>query len=184
MSLAWIAVLLVGAVVLAGCGSGGDATAPVEAGPSGNPEGSGATPGTEPVEKSGASQRATARSDESHRSNDSASGEPGPPPSAPERGGSEAVRAADRAAVRGCIARFGRSACEEMVREAGAPATRVDEPSDCLKAMSKARCEEMAAAQRAGEEHGDSVNLEECIENPTPKCEAVLRPLLEAQRGH
>jgi len=58
---------------------------------------------------------------------------------------------------------------------------RVDEPADCLKAMSRKQCEELVAAQRAAQGNGEPVNFEECMKNPTPHCEEVLRPVYEEQ---
>jgi hypothetical protein len=63
------------------------------------------------------------------------------------------------------------------------PSTRIDEPGDCLKVMSRKECEELLSTQRAEREHDGSVNPEECVDNPTPECEAALRPILEAQRA-
>lgn len=67
----------------------------------------------------------------------------------------------------------------EMAKAPETPSRRFEEPSDCLKAMSREQCEALAAAEKGG--HGESVNLEECIDNPTPRCEEVLRPVYEEQ---
>ncbi|HEX7243964.1 MAG TPA: hypothetical protein VF245_00175 [Solirubrobacterales bacterium] len=179
----WIGALLIAALLVGGCGSGGDTTTAVGTDrPSDRAESGGASRAE--AEGSGSAAGANTQSGAPHRSSGNENGAADRPSASPVQGKAKPAVAGDRAAVRSCLARFGRTVCNEMVRQGAAPATRVDEPSDCLKAMSKAMCEELAAAQQAGEEHGDSVNLEECIENPTPKCEAVLRPLLEAQRGH
>jgi hypothetical protein len=49
--------------------------------------------------------------------------------------------------------------------------------------MSRAECEEVLAAQRAAAEAGASIDVRECVQHPTPRCEEILRPILEAQRA-
>jgi hypothetical protein len=48
--------------------------------------------------------------------------------------------------------------------------------------MSRETCEAMFAAQKAAAERPDeSVNVDECLQNPTPRCEAVLGRIVEEQ---
>ena len=55
-------------------------------------------------------------------------------------------------------------------------------PRDCLKVSTQAECEALVSAQAAAvQEAGVSVNVEECIQTPTPQCEAVLRRAIETQ---
>ena len=68
-----------------------------------------------------------------------------------------------------------------MAKLAKTPSERIDEPRDCVKAMSKKACEEILSAQQATQDDGESVNLEECIDNPNPRCEEALRTALDAQ---
>lgn len=182
-SAAWIGALLIAALLAVGCGSGGDGTTTVSTDRS-DEQPQPRSANRPSAKEHGVAPGATAQSGGQHRPSGDENAEAGPPPGSAAHGTSEVASAADRTAVRSCLARFGRAACKEMVKEGAAPATPIEEPSDCLKAMSRERCEELAAAQGAAERHGDSVNLEECIEHPTPECEAILRPILEAQRGH
>lgn len=48
--------------------------------------------------------------------------------------------------------------------------------------MSKAECEALGGElHEDGQRSGNSVNAEECVRHPTPHCEKVLGPILEAQ---
>lgn len=87
------------------------------------------------------------------------------------------------AAVETCLEHLGRATCVEMAQQDKASSRRVDGPRDCLKTMSKEECEAVLSAQQAARGRDESVDLEKCVDNPTPKCEAVLRPILEAQRS-
>lgn len=102
----------------------------------------------------------------------------GPPPQRTSRGGGSATV---RAEANSCVERFGRATCAAMAKPAGAPSRSVEEPADCMRVKTQSECEELAAAQESARRHDESVNVEKCIENPTPHCEEVLRPVLEAQ---
>jgi hypothetical protein len=85
--------------------------------------------------------------------------------------------AAAREAANACVERFGRATCAAMAARPTGPSTQVDRPQDCLEVMSKSECEEMLAAEQAARDHDESVNVEECIDHPTPHCEEVLRAI-------
>lgn len=77
--------------------------------------------------------------------------------------------------------------CQALVKAAkqakDTPSYTVSEPEDCLKAMSKSECEAIYAAQKqAADAAGVSVDVLACLKNPTPECEAIVRPILERQR--
>jgi hypothetical protein len=77
-----------------------------------------------------------------------------------------------------------RTSCEALVE--GFLASRdskshvVSAPRDCAQAISTADCEATLRAQKASEDTY-SVDVQECLDNPTPRCEAVLRPVFEQQ---
>jgi hypothetical protein len=57
-------------------------------------------------------------------------------------------------------------------------------PRDCLKSKSRAECKALVTAQAdTAQQAGDSVDIEQCIQTPTPQCEAVLRRAVEAQHA-
>jgi hypothetical protein len=86
-----------------------------------------------------------------------------------------------------CPSSASRSQCEALVagyeQSKSAPSYTVTEPEDCLKTMSRGECEVLLTAQKAAAESGTSVDVQECLRNPTPTCEAIVRPLLEQQRA-
>jgi hypothetical protein len=105
-----------------------------------------------------------------------------PEHSQPQRPSRVEEGATVRAYADSCLEQFSRATCAEMAKPAEAPSQRIEEPDDCLQVMSRDECEALVAAQQAAR-YGESVNLEECIENPTPRCEEVLRSVLEAQEA-
>lgn len=88
-------------------------------------------------------------------------------------------------AMRSCPASLPRAQCESLVRQAArsrhATSHPVREPSDCLEAMSKGECEELLTAENATAQDGSTVNVDECLDHPTPKCEKVLQEAYGAQ---
>lgn len=58
----------------------------------------------------------------------------------------------------------------------------LNDPGDCTRTRSKEECEASLKAQKAAE-GTYSVDVEECLDDPTPRCEAVLRPLFERQQA-
>jgi hypothetical protein len=78
------------------------------------------------------------------------------------------------------------ASCEALVQgflaaKGKSTGSAVDEPGDCTQAMSKGECEKTLKAQKASEGNY-SVDVEECLADPTPRCEEVLRPLFEQQQ--
>lgn len=99
----------------------------------------------------------------------------------------EQVAALEKQAAEHCPKGLGLDQCKALVKAAkqmqDAPSYAVAKPEDCLKTMSRGDCEEIYAAQKqAAEAAGASVDVRACLENPTPECEAVVRPILERQR--
>lgn len=67
----------------------------------------------------------------------------------------------------------------------GADATTLESPRDCLAVMSRGECEAMLGAQKAAAEAaGTPIIVEECMRNPTPRCEEALKQMFESQRGN
>ncbi len=58
----------------------------------------------------------------------------------------------------------------------------LNDPEDCTQTRSEQECERDLRAQKAAEDTY-SVDVEECLDDPTPRCEAVLRPLFERQQA-
>ena len=97
-------------------------------------------------------------------------------------------RALGRKAAKSCPSGLDAAQCGMLV-EAFAKQDETDphalnEPRDCVEAMSQANCEAMLTAQKAAAEHSTApVSVDECVSNPTPRCEAVLGPMFEEQRA-
>jgi hypothetical protein len=84
-----------------------------------------------------------------------------------------------------CPTTLTRAQCAAVVRATteGAPSNVLDEPRDCLKIMGRAECEALAAKLRDVFKHSNTFSFDECLQNPTPKCEEVFGPVLEQQRA-
>jgi len=84
-----------------------------------------------------------------------------------------------------CPPGLSRKQCGTLVSEAArtrkTPSYAVGGPRDCLKAMSRQQCEATLAEQKTASESGRSFDVQACMSNPTPSCEAALRPAFEAQ---
>jgi hypothetical protein len=80
-----------------------------------------------------------------------------------------------------CPRGLSRAECKSVAKDLAepSPSRTMDDPRDCLAVMSKEECESLAKAV-TGAPTGGSVNVEECVKNPTPHCEEVLGPVLEA----
>lgn len=80
-----------------------------------------------------------------------------------------------------CPQGLSRAECKSVARDLAepTPSHTMDSPRDCLAVMSKEECESLAKAV-TDTPTGGSVNVEECVKNPTPHCEEVLGPVLEA----
>jgi hypothetical protein len=79
------------------------------------------------------------------------------------------------------------ASCEAMVdgfiAGRGDPKAKpLNDPEDCTQTRSEEECETDLRAQKAAEDTY-SVDVEECLDNPTPRCEAVLRPFFERQQA-
>jgi hypothetical protein len=60
----------------------------------------------------------------------------------------------------------------------------MNETGDCLQTMSRADCEALLTAQKAAAQRsGTPVNVDDCMRNPTPRCEEVLSQMFEEQRA-
>ncbi len=85
-----------------------------------------------------------------------------------------------------CPATFEQSTCEALVEAAGKPrdgSHAVDATGDCTEVLTKADCEAAYAVRDRAAEAPDSIlmsgtEFRECLENPTPRCEELLGPIL------
>jgi hypothetical protein len=192
----WLGVLAIGTagILLAGCGSGDEATSATErtsaeaAAPDSGGEG--------PERKSGPSRapadRDGGQSGKSNKSGKEAGhGQATDPGSAdtPGEGGSTSARRekAERKLKEHCPPDADKASCEALVEgflasKGKSTGSAVNEPSDCTQAMSEEECERTLKAQKASEGNY-SVDVEECLADPTPRCEEVLRPLFEQQQA-
>lgn len=180
------------AVLLAGCGSGNDATtangepgAGVAAAGGMESHGTPAQPDRGPVDGAGKQRREDGADAKQGRSEDKKASRG---PAQPEDTSRPARRAKiERKLKESCPPDVDEASCEAMVE--GFLASRgkstghaVEKPSDCTRSMSKEECEATLRAQKESEGNY-SVDVEECLANPTPRCEEVLRPLFEQQRA-
>jgi hypothetical protein len=192
------AVALAIAVAAAGCGSSDDATsgkAPGAvvagsdgSGPSSNPqnhleanEGSGEDGARAGDGRAGAQKGSPIGADRSGGPKQGNHGHAGGQAQAPDG-------SIERVAAKHCPKGTELAQCEALARDAeqmrNAPSYSITKPEDCLKTMSQSECEATYAAQKqAAESNGASVDVQACLKNPTPECEAVVRPLLERQRA-
>lgn len=188
-----------------GCGSGGDATTAAEQTSAASGKSDGPSAVVEPAQRpSGAGAKDVKGSGEAKGSDEDVkriSGQPGgraqPQGAAEPRsdGGDDpkvaglspseyrtAVKKARASCPAGVSAAECKATVEKYVDTPAGPSHPVVESEDCLDFMGRAECEAMLTAQQAASGVGVSVNVEECLRNPTPECEAVLKPILEAQQ--
>jgi hypothetical protein len=204
-----VAAALAAAVI--GCGSGGDSPTETTGATAGSPDRQGSTDAgstaAQPSER-GQAKGADADKDGSGSAGDAQRGgngasvaaTPGEPVPAgtgksqgPEGGQGQAVstggqRSIERVAAKHCPKGLDLSQCKALVEGSkqthGTPSYPVTEPDDCVKAMGQAECEAVYKAQKeAAEAGGESVDVQKCLQNPTPRCEAILRPVFEQQRA-
>lgn len=105
------------------------------------------------------------------------------------RGGSASPshpKAGKQKVSKACPSGISRSECETLVtgyqQTKDKPSHPVQEPEDCLKAMSRGECERLLEGQQeAAEKEGVSIDVQQCLRNPTPRCEEILRAAFEAQ---
>jgi hypothetical protein len=178
------------AVAIGGCGSdeepakpGGSSGDEVATGGGDEDTSPAAGGGTGEVERSTSAKAGDEK--EQHGNRSSKERRPrGPAPDAGSRSssrGREAARVAEA-----CPDNLSRAECAATARSLARddPSRPIDEASDCLEIMSRAQCEELArAANEARRTAAGSVDPEECVRNPTPHCEKVLGPVLEAQHA-
>ena len=185
------ALLVLPLVFAVGCGSGsGDTTTDVAAPPRAGGDDGGRVAALKPPAK-------TERRQEQIRNGGS------PKPSTGDRGSSEKTpgrptegnagtdsapqpHAGKRRVSKACPSGISRSECETLVagyqQTKDKPSHAVQEPEDCLKAMGRAECEGLLEGQHeAAEEEGASVDVRQCLQKPTPRCEEILRAAFEAQ---
>jgi hypothetical protein len=191
-------VALALAIAACGCGSGGNTTSAQTAtdGPTGSVVSSGAEPGAasrhRAVHASGDGSAAADGGKGNAKADSTREGERGgsPVPDGHHSGARPPKQQAaiEEEAVKHCPAGTDLPQCKALVEGAKqSTKTRsfeVKEPEDCLEAMSKSDCEATYAAQKeAAEATGESVDVQACLKSPTPKCEAILRPLFEQQQA-
>ncbi len=93
-----------------------------------------------------------------------------------------------RVAAKHCPQGVELNQCKALATDAeqapSAPTYPAAVPEDCLKVMSREACEALYTAQKqAAEANGASVDVQACLQNPTPECERIVRPLVEQQRA-
>ena len=206
-------VALALALAAFGCGSGGDsATSSSTPTPIGADSSSDTGPDSDTVASNGSARSKPAK-DGSHQgtsggsadgksagSGDKANSEADTPASGnghpgkatPDRGGQIRTptqqAAVEQQAARHCPKGVALVQCEALVegskQGANSPSYTVSDPEDCLRAMSQEQCEATYKAQKeAAESAGPPVDVQECLKNMTPRCEAILRPLFEQQHA-
>lgn len=189
------ALTLTFALAAFGCGSGGDSSTSTEV--------KGASPDSRGVADAGdvqskqaqaSSPKQAARSKAGGRR--TAAGGPGTdsPAGSPAQGRKGQTRtpaqqaAIERQVAESCPTAADLRQCEALVKGAkqakSSPSYAVSEPEDCVNAMSREECEATYREQKeAAESAGPGVNVQACLANPTPECEAVVRPIVERQRA-
>jgi hypothetical protein len=85
-----------------------------------------------------------------------------------------------------CPKNVGSKACTAMVESfvaaQGTEAKSLNSPEECVASRGKAECEEILR-QQSEAAGGESVNVQECLANMTPKCEEILRPYFESRQA-
>lgn len=89
-----------------------------------------------------------------------------------------------------CPGNLAAATCEALARGAGKPPSGTHEAlvtDSCAEVLTKAECEAVRAMRKQAADAPDSVlmsgaEFKECLENPTPRCEELLGPLLERKR--
>ena len=186
--IALASVLGAGAI---GCGSGHQSTASETsngAGPAPQTRTSAEAPTTAPAtttDKVSPSGQPQPRHAKAGHEEHEGSGQPARPQAGgPAHGGRHAIGVK---AKKDCPSGLSAAQCGALAeafvkaKEGGSPHP-LSEPRDCLQVMSRENCEAMLAAQAAAAESShSSVGVDECLQNPTPRCEAVLGQMFEEQ---
>ena len=162
---------LVFAASFGGCGSGSDEASREQ---TALPDET--TSGARPAENPGTARTQDA---ERNRSPEGTSGQGGDEAETERQAGVEGqVTGHELAKI--CPRGLKRAECKSVAEDLAepSPSHTMEDPRDCLAVMSRDQCEALAEAV-TGTSTG-SVNVEECVRNPTPHCEEVLGPVLEA----
>ncbi len=64
----------------------------------------------------------------------------------------------------------------------GTPSHTVSTPQECVAAYGREQCERLLESQSSGG-GSESIDVKACLRNPTPRCEAALKPILEAEKA-
>jgi hypothetical protein len=184
-----LAIVALGAL-LGGCGSGDEATTNDGGAAEAARAGSGETSGADKQGESGAGSKGDSKSRGKDEGEGKRGGSPGSHPhaAADEPGSGSARREiVKRKLEKSCPPDADKASCEALVEgfidgKGKSKGHGVNGPEDCTQAMSKEECEATLKAQKAGE-GTYSVDVEECLDNPTPRCEEVLRPFFEQQQA-
>lgn len=188
--LGLLAIVALGAL-LGGCGSGDGETTQGSAAAEVAPAGAGEASGADRQGETGAEGNRASKPSGKGKGKGKQGGSPGSHSGkGPDEQGSNSARHREvvkRKLEKSCPPDVDRASCEAMVEgflaADGKPKGRaVSRPEDCTRAMSKEECEATLKAQKASE-GTYSVGVEECLDNPTPRCEEVLRPLFEQQQA-
>lgn len=191
LSLAAIAVLLL-AFAVSGCGSsdGGDATTPTAAeGAASGPTGGGSGADESGPDSGEEAKKSKARSDSGKTADGKSEKEKTGAKQGDEGSGDSRSAEVKRKLAKACPQGMDEKTCRRYIeaslaaKEGDSNTTRVSGPEDCVEVMSRAECEELLAQQKQAEEESSTVNTEECMKNPTPRCEEVLREDLERQQA-
>ncbi len=186
------ALLVLPLAFAVGCGSGSGDTTTTDAAvpPRVGSDGGGRAAAPKPPAKTGRGQE-QARDGSSRKPSTGGRGTSEKTPGSSIRGnaGKDSApqpHAGKQRVSKACPSGISRSECETLVagyqQTKDKPSHAVQEPEDCLKAMSRAECEGLLEGQQeAAEESGSSVDVQQCLQKPTPRCEEVLRAAFEAQ---
>lgn len=183
-----VSVLLL-ACTATGCGSGGEGTATAPAAAVTEEE---AAPGASSGDGQSGGKAGKVANDDAKKSkpHSGAASEAGRRRSSGEgnRGDGSSSHSAQvkRKLTKYCPQGTSKEECEGLVEgfleTQDAASAQVAQPQDCTKAMSRSQCEELLGKQhQAAASEGSSVDVQECMEHPTPECEEALRPVFEQQ---
>lgn len=187
--LGLLAIVVLGAL-LGGCGSGDEATTSDSAAAEAARVGSGETSVADEQGETDAGSKGDSMSSEKSKGErkQGGSSDSHPDDAADEPGsGSSHREIVRRKLEKSCPPDVDKASCEALVdgfidAKGKSKGREVNGPEDCAQAMSREQCEATLKAQRASE-GTYSVDVEECLDNPTPRCEEVLRPLFEQQQA-
>lgn len=184
--------LLLLAFVVAGCGSsdGDESTTPaaaeeVTSGSSGGSSG----PDESGPDSNGETKKSKGQSDSGKDADGKSEKEKPGGKQGDEDSGNSRSAEIKRKLAKACPKGMDEKTCRRYIeasleeKEGGSNTTRVSGPEDCVEVMSRAECEELLAQQKQAEEESSTVNTEECMKNPTPRCEEILREDLERQQA-